>query len=91
MRVSAPERRIVRGRPRHHLRTAPSLEISGVTPRSNKRLHVKGRARERMQYTAGGVSKIVVAAPAVIDGIPAAAVSVAFEQPQFSKQSRVIR
>ena len=43
-----------------------------------------------MQYTAGGVSKIVVAAPAVIDGIPAAAVSVAFEQPQFSKQPRVI-
>jgi hypothetical protein len=45
---------------------------------------------ERAQYTARGVGEIVVAATAVINGIPAAAMSMAFEQSQFSQQPGMI-
>jgi hypothetical protein len=44
-----------------------------------------------MQYATSGIRIVVVTVAAMVDAVLATAVRTAFEQPQFSKQSRVIR
>jgi hypothetical protein len=44
-----------------------------------------------MQYPTSGIRVIVMTVATVVDGVPPTAVRVPFEQPQFSKQPRVVR
>ena len=44
-----------------------------------------------MQYATTGIRIVVVTVATVVDAVLPTAVRMAFEQPEFSKQSRVIR